>query len=284
MLLIGTTLYRSDGDAERRQHTAAASLRALKGVASVNLQFEDRHEFAEDSALETMAVLRKDSVQVAGVPGKRRPVLNEIFCALAKGAERRGCKTFAYVNSDILVSQAAVDRVVAGQHELCLFSREDFDQKGQPVGIEIHGVDFFASDVRWWKLHARRFRPYIIASFCWDPVYAAVMLCHGQGILLNREEYIRHEKHPASSPSSPSAAFNGYLCALDRLYFSIWCTYIHRLKEMRARGANEAEELALQREIFRWPPPFSERVIQAGRSLKARVRHLLKKPHPASSA
>lgn len=284
MLLLGTTLYRSDGDTLRRQSVAVASLRDLKGVALVNLQFEDRQELADDSVLETRAVLRMDSVQVAGVPGKRRPVMNEIFCALAKEAERRGCKTFAYVNSDILVSQAAVDRVTFGPQELYLFSRQDFDQQGQSLGIEIHGVDLFACDVRWWKLHARRFRPYIIASFCWDTVYAPMMLCHGHGILLNREAYIQHEKHPISSLSSPAAAYNGYLCALDRLYFSIWCTYIHRLKELRARGASETEELALQQDIFRWPPPFSERVIQAGRALKARVRHLLKKGQQGASA
>jgi hypothetical protein len=98
------------------------------------------------------------------------------------------------------------------------------------------------------------------------------MACHGDGLILNREGEIRHEAHPQAL-SGPLAHYNGYLAALDAPYFSLWVRYRRRLDELRERGASEADERALQREIFVWRPSWPAMLVHAGRQVRARWRY-----------
>src|SRR5262249_2341968 len=115
----------------------------------------------------------------------------------------------------------------------------------------------------------RRFRTYILGEWFYDCVFAALIACHGDGLLLNREAEIRHEAHEHVPTSSPLTRYNGYLVARDAGYFSLWAQYRAALDDARARGASEAEERALQRQIFVWRPTFAARAWQTGRSAKA---------------
>ena len=121
--------------------------------------------------------------------------------------------------------------------------------------------------------HRRRFRPYVIGDACWDNVYTAVMMCHSDGIILNRERLILHERHETLwNDGTPSARYNGFMAALDARYFALWCEYWDRLEQGRARGVSAGEETRLRDEVFVWRPSASEALRQSVRAVRARLR------------
>jgi hypothetical protein len=272
MLLLGTHVHPAQGDAARRQDAAVAALRGLTGVSLVNLQWPDA--VIEVPGWRTLPALAADSPGVTGRRGGRKPIVLELFGRLAAEAERAGASHFAFTNSDIHLSQALVDRVLAERRDGYAVSRMDFDgETGEDLEVVTSGVDAFAVSVEWWRANAHRFRGYIVGEPVWDNVYASALLCHADAAILNRGAWARHERHPVAWKASPFAEYTRLLAALDRPYFSLWAAYWHRLAEMRERGATEAEEDALRRDVFR--PPAGGRALHVARVAKARVRYAL---------
>lgn len=283
-LLLGTNAFASGGEGARRQAGALASWRGLEGVHLANLQWPDAP--FPVPGFPTEAVLRGDSRQAAGRPGPRKPLAREVMDRLCALAEARGCRWFAYANSDVRVTQGAVDAVRDGGREGYAFSRADVDPADRRVLEMITaGVDLVAVEAAWWRGNARRFRPYVLGEPVWDNVYTAVLLCHADAVLLNREPLVLHERHaPGAWGESPFAEYTRWLVARDRPYFSLWARYHHELLALRARGASAAEEVDLQRRVFRFAPTAGERVVQAVRVLKAGVRYAVRRGARADSA
>ncbi|SOD02595.1 hypothetical protein SAMN05216486_10475 [bacterium JGI 053] len=273
-LLLGVNAFAATGDGARRQAEALESWRGLSGVRLANLGWPG--DVVEVDGFATHPVLREDSRTASGRAGPRKPVVSEAFDRLAAIAAAEGCRWFGYANSDIAWTQDAVDAIVAGGRQAYAFSRCDVEPgTGRGMEIVTAGIDAFVVDVAWWGANRRRFRAYLGGEPIWDNVYAAVLLAHGDGVLLNRAPLVLHERHPAGDwGRSPYAGYLAYLAALDSLYFSRWAAYHHRLSELRARGAgeDEDEEAALQREAFRGRFPARDRLVQVGRALKARAR------------
>jgi hypothetical protein len=268
-ILLGTQLYDATGDARRRQDASVERLLGLAGAAAVNVQFADGA--FEDPRLETLPVLRRDSRTVTGLPGRRKPIASEVCGALATIARRRGLRYFGYLNGDILVDPPAVAQIHALGRETYAFSRLDVDRQGAELGVVTAGLDLFVFDVAWWERHQGRFRPYVLGECVFDNVYASVMMCHSNGAIVNRAPGIRHERHE-SAAGGPFADYNWYLASLDSRYFSLWVAYWEQLTAARARGASEAEEEAICRQTFVWRSTPAAWAVQAGRSIKARVR------------
>jgi hypothetical protein len=270
-VLLGTQFYAGSADARRRQEQAIDALLRLRDVALVNLQWVD--EVYERPEIETLPVLRQDSRTVTRLPVGRKPIMPEVFDALAGAASARGCRYFGFLNADILVSQAAIDVIAREERDGYAFSRRDIEaDTGRELGLMLNGLDLFVFADEWWRRERHRFRPYILAEWFYDCVFGALMACHGDGLILNRDGEIRHEAHPRTL-SGPLAHYNGYLAALDAPYFSLWVRYSQRLDELRQRGASEADERALQREIFVWRPSWPSLLVHVGRQLKARWRY-----------
>jgi len=271
-LVLGTQVYEGAPDAMARQTRAVEALVALRNVIPLNVQWADAPY--EWSGLETIAVLRQDSATVTGLPMRRRkPIMPELFDALADAAAARGCPAFGFLNADIIVSQAAVDLVARENNDGCMFSRMDVDAAtGADRGIMLNGLDLFVFAVAWWRRERRRFRPYILGEWFYDPVFAAILMSHGRGTIANRNGDIRHAMHQ-HAPHGPLSHYNGYLAAIDAAYFSLWAQYRSRLDALRARDASAEEERALQRDVFRWQPSLVKRAVQAGRSAKAWLRY-----------
>ena len=97
-------------------------------------------------------------------------------------------------------------------------------------------------------------------------------MCHGDGLILNRDGEIRHAIHPQTF-QGPLVHHNGYLAALDSGYFSLWARYRSALDALRARGASADEERRLQRDAFVWTPGVAWRARHAGRRIKALLRY-----------
>lgn len=272
-MLIGTHTFAAAGESARRQAAGIASLRALRDVDIVNVQFE-RNPHDVDG-VPSLAVLRETSNAITGRRGPTKPVMSEIFDALATHAASRGLSSFCFTNADIIFSQEAVDWMLSAPRDGYVLSRQDFDGRtGIPTKMEVAGTDVFAIATRWWAGNRTRFRPYLAGEGGWDNVYTAVLLCHGDAILENRRPLVRHEIHPPGP--MPSAHFGEYvrmLCAFDARYFSLWCRYWDGLLRLRAAGARVEEEAAWARDVFVWKPTSAERLIQVGRNVKARLRY-----------
>src|SRR5262245_46973399 len=161
----------------RRQQQAAGALTALRGVTPVNVQWTD--EAFTQPGVETLAVLRQDASSVTGRPARRKPILPELFDALAAAAAARGVEYFGFANADILISQAAIDVVVGERRQAYAFSRMDFDAAtGRNLDLVPDGLDFFVFTVAWWRRERRRFRPYILGHWFYDGVFGALIACH----------------------------------------------------------------------------------------------------------
>jgi hypothetical protein len=275
-ILIGTHTYAAAGDAARRQANGVGSLLALRGVAAANVQFaREPHRAA---GLETIERLTQDSTTVTGRQGPRRPVIREIFDVLAREAAARGHAYFCFTNADIIWAQHAVEWIRAGAKQGWVFSRQDFDGRtGAETRIELSGADVFAVATAVWPRIRSRFRNYLVGQTCWDNVYASVLMTHADAAIENRRGLVRHEEHPSQAlATEPYAAYIRLLAALDARYFHLWCTYWDRLRLLREHQAPEEAEVALARETFVWPPSVHERAMQTGRSLKARLRYILR--------
>jgi hypothetical protein len=270
-LVLGTNSYQGDPDAMRRQSRALDALESLPDVIAIDLQW---HEVPSPRpGIRTVAALRRDSTTITGRAGRVKPIASDVLDALAAVAEREGCRYFAYVNSDIIVSPAAVALVAAGEHEAYAFSRMDYDAAGRDTGLVLTGCDAFAFDVAWWRANRHRFRPYILGEPCWDNVYTSVLMCHGNGRLVNRDGAIRHEMHATAWGAGAFSEYNGFLAVLDARYFTLWVNYHARLVEARARGASEAEERAIAASAFAWRRSPALALKQAARDVRAHVRY-----------
>ena len=269
-MLIGTHTYAAEGEGLRRQTAGVASLLALRDAGAVNVQFAQRPHHVE--GLRTLDVLQRASTDI-DPRGPRKPIVSEIFDALAAEDAVRGCAYICFTNADVIVSQQAVDWILGEDRDAFLLSREDFDGvTGAASGMQLGGIDTIAIRGAWWTRNRRRFRPYIVGETAWDNVYAAILMIHGNGVIENRRPLIRHEMHDAGRGSA-FAEYTRLLSALDAFYFTRWCCYWWPLMKLREQGAAAAEEAALARSVFSRRQSAVESAVQAGRSAKARVRY-----------
>jgi hypothetical protein len=270
MLVIGAQWYPADGDAARRQQRSRDALAQASGVLPVNLQFADEAETFAGTRL--AAVLRRDSRDVTGRSGRRKPIVPDMIDALAAVAAVSGATWCALINADIEVTQAAVDRILGSvSMDGFAFSRLDIDPHTRaPLAVQIYGIDMIAVRVAWWRAHRHRFRAYIAGEACWDNVYAAILASHGAGDIISDAPGILHERHEhAGMTSGPFAEYNGYLAALDAPYFSRWVAYARRIEAMQASGA-PLDHARVVREVFAAPPRWS--AVHVLRQARARVR------------
>jgi hypothetical protein len=271
-MLIGLNAYPGDFDAVRRQEEAGRHLKRLRDVEAVNLQFR-AGPTATLSDIEMLPVLSQDSTVIAGPGHRSKPITRELFDVIGRLASTRGHRYFAYINSDIMVRPEAVDTVNREGRDTYAISRHDVDraEDTRDAVPMTAGIDMFVLSVDWWTRHQRRFRPYVVGDGCWDNVYTAMMMCHSNGIILNRDPLILHERHPAVwNDATASARYNGFLAALDARYFDLWCKYFDRLEQARQSGASEAVEQRLREEGFVWRPSAADAIRQSLRSLRAR--------------
>ena len=273
MMVIGTQFYPADPDGERRQVQSRASLLALGDVIPVNLQFVD--ETYEPAGFTTLPVLRQDSRAITGVTeGVRKPIVSEMFDALAGVATAERCRYFAYLNNDVVVTPAALDRVRQQDADGFAISRVDVNPAtGAELGVQIFGLDMFVIDAAWWLRERRRFRPYIAGEMAWDDVYASIICAHGRGEIVNERPGILHDVHPTLWKGGPFAEHNGFLAALDAPYFSRWVQYATRLDQAIKAGRTVDRRQLAQETMGDARLSARAAVRHAASQLLARVRY-----------
>jgi len=278
-MLLGTHVYPAQGAAAQRMQRALASWTELSEVDLVNLQFADCSTPCTNEGFETHPVLRRDSCMVTGVRGPRKPLVSELLTRLCQLAEARGCEYFGFSNADILISQAAVDRVLSGGRSGAIYSRMDIDaEHGQPLGEFFSGQDTILLKTAVYRRHRRVLRPYVIGEMPWDVIYTSYFLSHTDVELVNRGADCRHVWHETIWCDSPFAPHAWRLAHLDWTYFARWYQYYEAAKLIRAAGRGEEEEARVRRSVFGAPLRLAERLKNGYRTLRygglfARERH-----------
>jgi hypothetical protein len=269
-VLLGTHLYPAQGAAGERMRRALDSWTHLSGVRLVNLQFAGDAAPVTHPSFETHAVLREDSRTVTGKQGARKPTVRELLDRLVAIAEAAGCEYAGFSNADILVSQAAIDRVVTGQRDAVIFSRMDVDPvTGEPRGEFFSGQDTLFIRPAVYRALRPRLGPYIVGEMPWDVIYTSVLLTHSDAELVNRGDDCRHVDHEPIWTESPFAPYAWRLAHMDWTYMARWYRYYYGAKAMRESGRPAAEEDALRDQVFGHDLTIMERAQHAYR----RVRH-----------
>jgi hypothetical protein len=271
-LAIGSQYYREDGDGAHRQRRSRDALVALPGTLPINLQFVD--EPYDVAGFENCRVLRQDSRTMTGRPGRRKPIVSEMFDALANLARSAGCSHFAYLNADIEVAAGALDLARHGNPDAVAFSRMDRDPvTGSDLAVEIRGLDLFVVSVTWWARERHRFRTYIAGEPLWDNVYAALACMHGNGRIISDRPGVYHERHATDARVTPFSRYNGFLAALDAPYFSRWAGYVAAIEPAAQSGAPIDSDAAIAGAFLSRPIGLFERAWHAGRQLRARMSY-----------
>ena len=275
-ITLGTNFYPAKGAEGRRQQAAQDSWRELPGVDLVDLQFARDPARLDLPGFRRVEALRHDSLELTGVPGKRKPIMSELFDRLAREALTAGHEVFAFANADIVLPPPVIPFALACAAEgskAQAFSRLDFGgDTGRGDEMIYPGQDVFVIDVRWWLDNRWRFRPYIVGEVGWDNVYTSILLRHAPGARLhNRAGHVRHERHVSVWDDSPFAPFNTFLITLDSHYFRDWCDYCQELKRLRGGDevAEETLEAVAQRRAFAWQPDWRARLVHRGRVARA---------------
>jgi hypothetical protein len=197
--------------------------------------------------------------------------MGETCSALAAEAHRRGSEYFCFANSDIIVTQRAIDEMRDRGRDGYAFSRMDVDAgTGADVEINLGGVDAIAARPGWWLANSRRFREFIVGEPLWDQIYTSILLRHADAVLFNVHPLVRHVGHPVAwSHHGVFASYNGYLGALDSHYFSLWCEYHAARLAWAERGGSEEQHFELQRSVFTRPWRPGTWLVQPLRKAKA---------------
>ena len=268
-LVLGTHIYPAAGAAADRMRRALDGWTTLSGVRLVNLQFAGDPSPATHPGFRTRAVLREDSRTVSGAPGVRKPIMRELLDRLMDEADEAGCTYAGFSNADILISQAAIDRVACGGKDATVFSRMEVDPlTGNPVAEFLSGQDtLFIRPAAYRALRAK-LRPYIVGEMPWDVVYTSILLTHCRAELVNRGDDCRHVVHDTIWVDSPFAKYGWRLAHMDWTYLERWYRYYYPAKAMREAGRPRGEEDALRAAVFR---PLT--AMERARSLYRRLRY-----------
>lgn len=268
-LVLGTHVYPAAGAAAGRLRRALDGWTTLSGVRLVNLQFAGDPSPATHPGFHTRAVLRQDSRTVAGAPGVRKPTMREMLDRLVDEADEAGCAYAGFSNADILVSQAAIERVACGARDATIFSRMDIDpQTDNPLGEFLSGQDTLFIRPAVYRALRAKLRPYIVGEMPWDVIYTSVLLTHCRAELVNRGDDCRHVVHDTIWVDSPFAKYGWRLAHMDWTYLERWYRYYYPAKAMREAGRPRAEEDALRDAVFQ-----GLTMVERGKSVYRRLRY-----------
>ena len=267
-VLLGTHIYPARGDAEIRMRRALDAWTSLP-ARLVNLQFAGDATPVTHPNFETRAALHEDSRAVSGAEGPRKPTMRELLDRLVELADEAGCDYAGFSNADIIVTPAAIERVMASGKDALIFSRMGIDpQTGATREVFLSGQDTLFIRPAAYRAVRRRLRPYIVGEMPWDVIFTSVLLTHCDAELVNRGDECRHVDHETIWVDSPFAPYNWRLAHMDWTYFARWYRYYYPARAMRDAGRPAQEENALRDAVF-GPLSPSERV----KNLYRRVRY-----------
>ena len=208
-LSIGINIFKSN----KRQTLAIECLRKLKhkncGVQLYNICFEKELYPTEDFI--DYPLLQKKSFHYTGNKEIKKPIANEFFDLLSE----TDCDYFLFLNSDILLSQKAINFISHKNFDSYIFSRHEIQDLNSladplvPYKIEVAGFDAWAVKKEWWIQNKNKIPNCIYSEVAWDNIMSMGLYQNSNSILCNKEFYIAHISHPINwSRETPEGKFN----------------------------------------------------------------------------
>jgi hypothetical protein len=234
-ILIGTNTH----GRYTRQDIALASYKHLAeqyDCEVVDVQFTDHTEQLYD--VRTLPVLNRSSKDVTD-GDKRLPFVNDILNVLAT----REYDYFIYVNSDVILTNSIIKRIINEQPDCFACSRVDIqpvstfqqivDKQVEPIRYEIAGFDAFVFKTDWFRDNSHMFNDYLVGQPCWDQVYATIMRVFGSSRFANQFPpccfHVKHDPTWQLDSKSPEQKFNHAsveLNPVDRMAFKMFDNYL----------------------------------------------------------
>jgi hypothetical protein len=174
--------------------------------------------------------LPRASPDVSGIARPVKPLVRDVFDALAAAAQAHGAEFFIYANADIEIPPAALAGVDWESLDAVIFSRADTNAAREVLRIEQGGQDVFAARATWWQQHRDRFGEFVIGEGAWDNIYAAILLSHARTRLLNGTPRVFHLDHRTHWKNSPLVPYISLLTAHHWDYLRAWLRYYEALQ------------------------------------------------------
>jgi len=234
-VLIGTNTYKK----YKRQDIAIDSFIHLSDKYDcdiIDVQFAD--EDSSNYEIRTENILERSSLDVTS-GDKKLPFVNDILNFLSV----QDCDYFIYVNSDVILTNTIIKKIINEQPECFACSRVDIEEVDSydcvsernitPVRYEIAGFDAFVFKTKWFQDNSNLFQDYLVGQPCWDQVYATLMRIFGDSLFANNFPpccfHIQHSPTWQINREAPERIYNHKGAEeryLDRLAFNIFDNYL----------------------------------------------------------
>lgn len=206
---IGINIFGSN----KRQTLAIECLKILKekntNVELYNISYSN--ELISTEGFVDCPMLTKTSFEYTKNENKTKPIANEFFDILSK----TDCDYFLFINSDILLSQKAINLISNGRFDSYIFSRHEIEEIDSiktplvPYKIEVAGFDAWAVKKNWWIENGNKIPTCIYSEVAWDNIMSMGLYQNSNATLCNKEFYIAHISHPIKwSRETPEGSFN----------------------------------------------------------------------------
>lgn len=208
-LSIGINIFNQN----ERQNIAVECLKRLKqknsNIEVYNISYKD--ELQEVSEFKSLPILGESSSTLTGNEMVKKPIANEFFNILSNTE----CDYFLFLNSDIILSQKALNLIFAGNMESYIFSRHEIkpitslEDKIIPYKIEVAGFDAWAVKKAWWIENGNTIPKCIYSEVAWDNIMSLSLFTKSNAKFCNKEFYIGHLSHPINwSRETPEGMYN----------------------------------------------------------------------------
>jgi hypothetical protein len=184
----------------KNQNLAIKCLKKIKennkNIEIYNIGFEE--EFVNVSEFKSLPILKESSIDLTGNPKKKKPIANEFFDILSN----EDLDYFLFLNSDILLSQKAINLIKKEEYESYIFSRfeineiNDINEDIKPYKIEVSGFDAWAVKKEWWQKNGKLISKCIYSEVAWDNIMSLSLYQNSNCKFCNKEFYIGHISHP----------------------------------------------------------------------------------------
>lgn len=196
-ILIGTNVFEKNS----RQDLAIESFKRLK-KQNLNVDICLIQSPTDDVQYSDIAIhrtLERNSSTLLNTT-KKLPFINDIFNTLYT----QSYDYFIFCNSDIILSQALVDKVNKQNPEAYGVSRIDIPQikalnePFSPLRMEPAGFDCWVVSKKWWSENANLFKDYFLGRPFFDVHYTMLMLLNTKtDVHVSNDHLIYHIKHPS---------------------------------------------------------------------------------------
>ena len=216
-------------------------------IELLNLDFEGTELKEKNDNIKHLPVLKEHSNQYTNGSQRDLPMIHEMFDALWKYSVDNKKDLFIFVNSDIIISDRFIKRILETDFDTYCAARlaiggiTSLDEDPKEIShYQVAGFDAYAVRTKWWGDNREKFPKYIYAISGWDVDYATKMKRYGNCDFCNKWPpscfHIMHEE--ISSKPTPELEYNrNLLWNINKEDCDIWHKFLFEVL-LRREGGN----------------------------------------------